>query len=86
MVLVYGINKYNLINFELNKMIAYYFYVVIIVLGKWVFMATIDVIVKPIIDKKSAKELQRILVKPSKKPELTKEAKEIAKKISFNFK
>ena len=49
-------------------------------------MAAIDVTVKPIVEKKSAKELQRILAKPSKKPELTKEAKEIAKKISFNFK
>lgn len=49
-------------------------------------MATIDVVVKPIIDKKSAKELQAILSKPSKKPELTKEAEKIAKKMSFNLK
>lgn len=49
-------------------------------------MAAIEVTVKPITDKKSAIELQKILSKPSKKPELTKEAEEIAKKLSFNFK
>lgn len=49
-------------------------------------MAAINVIIKPIDDEKVAKRIEEILSKPAKKPRLSKEAKELKKKISFIIK